>query len=732
MKKIAYLSLLLTITLVGGVFAQAPDFAKKFSDAEYHLQYQNYAEALPLYVELADADPNNANVNYKAGFCYLKTAGQKAKAISYLEKAVTNASRNYEEFAATEKRAPEVAFYDLGSAYQLTNQFDKATDMFTKYKNLIGTKDKKLSAEVDRQIAICQFASASMKSPKNITIKNVSGVNSKFPDYEPVLTPDESSLLFTSKREGFGNYQNIDGQYFETAFISNLKDGKWSSPVLLSPNINVDENDGILSVNADGQIALVYRDDQKNGNIWLSEAKGETWNTPVELGANINSKYKERGACLNPEGTIIFFVSDKKGGIGGTDIYMSEKGSDGIWGPATIVKDLSTEYDEGYPYLASDGKTFYFSSEGHETMGGMDILMSTFDASTKSFSKPVNLGYPLNTPEDETSLVMSLDGKTAYFSSTRSDTQGGEDIYMATFNDKAPVAMTIYNGTIINNVDPTATVFPTCKATVTSMTGSGASKTYIANYTTGKFKFAVSPGAKYSVKVEADGNPIFSEDLDLTASSGFQEINRDIKLNPTILTEAEKAALEAEKAAKKAAAEAAEQAAAQAAQAAAKAEAEAEAEANAKGGKGSKNAKDKNGKDGNKKVNPNSLPLAAVEFKTNFKYNATDVAASKDFNDFIKGVAAKIKDGQSVTINIEASASQVPTTKFGTNENLAKSRAESAKTKIINALKAKGVDTSKITWGKMDALVQGPEYNKDFNERRAEYEKFQYVDVTIN
>ena len=264
------------------------------------------------------------------------------------------------------------------------------------------------------------------------------------------------------------------------------------------------------------------------------------------------------------------------------------------------------------------------------------------------------------------------------------------------------------------------------------MTGSGASKTYIANYTTGKFKFAVSPGAKYSVKVEADGNPIFSEDLDLTASSGFQEINRDIKLNPTILTEAEKAALEAEKAAKKAAAEAAEQAAAQAAEAAAKAEAEAEAAANAKGGKGSKNAKDKKGKDDNKKVNPNSLPLAAVEFKTNFKYNATDVAASKDFNDFIKGVAAKIKDGQSVTINIEASASQVPTTKFGTNENLAKSRAESAKTKIINALKAKGVDTSKITWGKMDALVQGPEYNKDFNERRAEYEKFQYVDVTIN
>jgi tetratricopeptide (TPR) repeat protein len=723
MKKTAYLSLLLAITLVGGVFAQAPDFAKKFSDAEYHLQYQNFAEALPLYVELADADANNANVNYKAGFCYLKTAGQKSKAIPYLEKAVTNASRNYEEFAPTEKRAPEVAYYDLGSAYQLTNQFDKATDMFSKYKNLIGTKDKKLSAEVDRQIAICQFASANIKSPKKITITNLSTVNSKFPDYEPVITPDESSILFTSKRDGFGNYQNIDGQYFETAFISNLKDGKWSSPVLLSPNINVDENDGILSISADGQIALIYRDDQKNGNLWLSEAKGETWNSPVELGANVNTKFKERGACLTPDGNTLFFVSDKKGGLGGNDIYMSEKGSDGIWGPATLVKDLNTEYNEGYPYLASDGKTFYFSSEGHETMGGMDILMSTYDAATKSFSKPTNLGYPLNTPEDETSLVISLDGKTAYFSSNRSDTQGGDDIYMAVFNDKAPLAMAIYTGTVINNVDPSATVFPAIKATVTSLSGSGSSKTYIANYNTGKFKFAVSPGAKYSVKVEADGNPIFNEDLDLSAVSGYQEINRDIKLNPAILTEAEKAALVAETAAKKAAAEAAEKAAAEAQAAADKAAAEAEV-ASEKSGKGTKEKA--------KKVNPNSLPLAPVEFKTNFKYNATDVAATKDFNDFVKGVAAKLKDGKSVTINIEASASQVPTTKFGTNENLAKSRAESAKTKIINALKAKGADTSKITWGKMDALVQGPEYNKDFNERRAEYEKFQYVDVTIN
>ncbi len=352
-------------------------------------------EALPLYVELANADANNANVSYKAGFCYLMSAGDKSRAIPFLEKAVVNTSSNYEEMSANEKRAPEIAFYDLANAYQINMQFDKAEEQFAKYKGLVGTKNKELLAEIDRHIAMCQFAAAAVKKPVNVTIKNLgANVNSKFPEYEAFLTPDESSLIFNSKREGFGNYQDVDGSYFESALVSYEKDGNWGSPVLLSANINVDENDAVVGIAADGSKILCWKSEKLNGNIYLSEAKGESWNTPVELGANINSKAMERGACITPDGNTIFFVSDRKGGLGGTDIYRSEKGADGVWGPAVnLGNTVNTPYDETSPVITIDGKTLYFASNGHETMGGLDIVMASYNAGDKTFGAVSNLGF---------------------------------------------------------------------------------------------------------------------------------------------------------------------------------------------------------------------------------------------------------------------------------------------------------------------------------------------------
>jgi tetratricopeptide (TPR) repeat protein len=264
MKNLKLFTLLLLIS-TSAVFAQGPDFAKKFSEAEYHLQYRNYTEALPLYVELSNADANNANVSYKAGFCYLMTAGDKSRAIPYLENAVANTSKNYEEFSANEKRAPEIAIYDLANAYQINMQFVKSEEQFLRYKALIGAKNKELNMEIDRHIAMCQFASAAVKKPVDVTIKNLGAtVNTKFPEYEAFLTPDESSLIFNSKREGFGNYQDVDGSYFESALVSYEKDGEWGVPVLLSANINVDENDAVVGISADGSKILCWKSEKLN------------------------------------------------------------------------------------------------------------------------------------------------------------------------------------------------------------------------------------------------------------------------------------------------------------------------------------------------------------------------------------------------------------------------------------------------------------------------------------
>jgi Tol biopolymer transport system component len=727
MRKVTFL-IALFFSGITCVMAQGGDFAKRFADGEYHLQFQNYAEALPIFLELANADANNANVNYKAGLCYLNIPGQKTKAIPYLERATANTARNYEEFSPNEKRAPEIAHYDLGSAYLLDKQFEKASEAFNKYKGLIGTKNKELSKEVDRQINIAEFAARTTKAPVNVEFKNLGGLlNSKYPDYTPVLTPDESSIIFTSRRDGFGNYQNINGLYFESIFISNLQNGEWQAPLLISPNINADENDAILSISADGQKLLFYKDEKNNGNIFLSNAKGEMWDTPIELGANINSKTKEYGACLSPDGNLLFFASDKKGGKGGMDLYVSEKGKDGVWGPATNL-NINTQYDEQFPWMAQDGKTLYFASDGHETMGGLDIVMCTYDAAAKTCSAPVNLGYPINTPDDDYSIVFTQDGRKAYVAQARQDSNGDYDIYEVFFKDKKPANITVFSGQIVNNIDPSASTWPTCKITVTNNSGGGSSQVYIANYNTGAFKFTMNNGSKYSIRVENEEKEIYKEELDLSAVKEFQEITKSIKLDPSIITEEERQAKLAEEQAKKAAAE---EAARKAAEEEAKKAAE---EAKAGGDKLVSDAKSANDprKGAVKKPDPNSLPAAAPEFKTYFKYNMTDISATKDFNDFIKGVVNTTKAGKDITINIEASASKVPTQRYGTNEALAQRRAESAKTKINAALQKSGADMSKVKWGKLDSMVGGPEYNKDFNERRAEYEKYQYVDVSTN
>jgi hypothetical protein len=296
---------------------------------------------------------------------------------------------------------------------------------------------------------------------------------------------------------------------------------------------------------------------------------------------------------------------------------------------------------------------------------------------------------------------------------------------MITFNDKALAAMTVFTGKVINNIDAEATIFPPIVATVTQMGGAGSSKTYNGNYNTGKVKFPMMPGSKYTVKVEVDGVEKFKEDFDLTSANKYEEVSRDIYMKAIGETPEQKAAREeAEKVAAQAAAEAKAKADAETARVAAEEKAKEEA--------WKKDPKNKGKEYKGGKKDPNSLPEAPAEFRTYFKYNKTAIdGTNKDFMLFMKQLTAMVKAGQSVTVEIEASASKVPTTKFGTNDALAAKRGADAKAKIISMLTAKGADASKVTFAPVKAVVGGPEYNKDFNENRAEYEKSQYVDISV-
>lgn len=674
--------LILSLLFLGNnlVFAQkGPDFCKKFSEGNYHLQYNNLTEAVNVWEELAKSDPDNALVNYNLGFSILNAGSRdKSLALQYLEKAekgMVKSAVNYDDLDCNEKRAPIVTLVILGDAYAFNGQYDKAIERYEKY-GAMEKLDKEGREALDRKIDMCRFADVTTKKPVKAEFTNLgSAVNSKFPDYAAFLPDDESSVYFNSRREGNGNFTGMDGKYFESIHISPKGDNNtWGAADIVGSPISEEENDAIMAISPDGTKMLIYKDKKENGNIFISDLKGDSWTTPVDLGPSINSKFKERGACFSPDGNTIYFSSDKKGGKGGLDLYKSTRQS-GQWGPAEPLTNLNTKYDETNPWMSSDGRFLFFSSNGHQTMGGMDLLKAANNNGT--FGTPENLGYPVNTVDDDLYYTESTDGLTGYVSQNRKGGMGDLDIYAVKYIDKKPNPVTVYMGKIVlnNNVKE---LTATNKFVVKS--ADGQEKIYKAG-SNGKFSFNLKPGT-YNITFEANGKMVYTEPSPIVVGPNdpYKEIVREIPIDP----EAAKVSEEEKK-----------------------------AEAEAKKKEAEENAKAK-----------------PVGFKLFFQYNKKDIAQSNDFEDFMKAFAEAVKQGP-VKVKIEASASKVPTAKFKSNEALSQLRGDNARKKLTEEMTKRKIDASKVTFLPVDALVGGPEYRNDFVERRKDYEMYQYIDISV-
>ena len=204
MKYINYLFVLLSLSVYSVVNGQSNEVKKKYSDAEFHVASNNYALALPLYLEVFTSDPSNANLNYKIGICYLKSVSEKNKAVPFLELAVTKMSKGYDDIDLDEKDAPYSALYHLGRAYHFDYKFDEAISFLEKYKVLFKSgRDKEIIKELDLEIQQCVFGKETVKKPNDVTVANLGdSINSKYPDFAPIISADESMIIFTSRREG--------------------------------------------------------------------------------------------------------------------------------------------------------------------------------------------------------------------------------------------------------------------------------------------------------------------------------------------------------------------------------------------------------------------------------------------------------------------------------------------------------------------------------------------------
>jgi tetratricopeptide (TPR) repeat protein len=395
---------------------------ESFLEAEYFFVYKDYTDALPYYLKLYEIMPENTNLAYRIGLCYLNIPGQKNLAISYLETASMNATGRHKEGTINQLTAPYESWVSLADAYRVNFQFDKAKVAYQRYQVTLFPGDPDFDF-IEQQIKSCDEAVELIKKPVEFTEENLGELfNDEKSNFNPVISGDGRSFAYM-----------ITLKFYDAIMFTRLIDGTWTPPINITPDIQSDGDFYISCLSYDGRTLFLSKDDDFNSDIFSSKYDGTKWSAAVKLNKNINTKYWESHGSISDDGNSLIFASDRPGGSGGLDLYISRK-VNGDWGVAVnLGTEINTPFNEDRPFFINNGKTLYFSSQGHINMGGFDLFRSDM-LSNGLWSLPVNLRYPLNTPDDNLFFMPVNNGKSGYISLFKeSDNFGKEDIYKITF-----------------------------------------------------------------------------------------------------------------------------------------------------------------------------------------------------------------------------------------------------------------------------------------------------------
>lgn len=478
--------------------------------------------ALPIYQYLFDTDTDKKKqgfYKYRLGICCLHKTDLREKALSLLLEVIEE-----------NKKAADIEFY-LGRAYMLNYRFDDAVVRFTTY--LMNPKASPvLKAEADQYIRNCNNGKDLLASPVDVKITNLGeSVNSSASEYVPVISSDESVLIFTYRGEkSTGGIQPLDvndpeDQYTEDVFMSVKAGDEWLEPFSAGTNINGIDHDACIALSGDGQKLFVFKNNgDNNGDIFMSFLNGNTWNSPELLRGGVNSKYWEGSCSISANEKTLFFSSERPGGYGGRDLYKATLQHDGSWGDVkNLGPQINTTLDDDAPFIHPDGTTLIFSSKGHTSMGGFDIFKS-FRLDT-SWTTPENMGYPVNTPGDDIYYVLSADGKRGYYSSAKAGGFGQQDIYVV-----GPglvgwkPALVLLKGNITLNDQPTQVDVEVVLANNNENIG-----IFKSNASTGKYLINLPAGADYKVIYRKFGYPEQTKTIINSNADSYSEINYDVK-----------------------------------------------------------------------------------------------------------------------------------------------------------------------------------------------------------
>lgn len=447
--------------------------------AKFLFKDENYLSALPLYLELSKKDTNNTDYLFKIGVCYLHKNDEHRKAIDYLEK-VNRKDPRYED----------LMLY-LGRAYFVNYQFEKANEFLSAFIEK-ETSDKK-KAIGEQYLQYLTNAKALVKDSLSVKITNLGdGVNSQYSEYVPVITSDESMMLFTyrgkNSKGGLMNHQlksDPDGIYYEDVYISYKTGDKWGNSKSLDDVINTNGHDAAVGISNDGQTLLIYKNNERQyGDLFISRASGNEWSVPEKLKGDVNSEYWEGSASFTADLRTIYFSSERPGGFGGKDLYRATLQPDSTWGQVlNLGPEINSSADEDAPYIHPTGRILVFSSNGLKSMGGYDFFSA--DKKGEGWTMPVNLGYPINTTDDDVFYVLSADGKKGYFSSDRKGGYGMQDLYEVTPGIKitTPLSLLVIKGTVTTNGKPSSSkiVVKSDGFIVSELTSNSSTGKYLVN-----------------------------------------------------------------------------------------------------------------------------------------------------------------------------------------------------------------------------------------------------------
>ena len=421
------------------------------------LQENFYHYADLITNRLLEINPESGNYNYRKGFIELDMRQDYIKAIKYLTKAATYpVDKNYDIYTTREGAVPADVFYHLGRAYHLDEQFEKAIENYKKFLDNT-TKESELIPEAKKRIVQCGVAKRLIASPTGDVVKNLGEtINTPLADYSSNISIDGEALYFTSRRP----WEDKSSENFRDPMLNHLSDDiyqanvkidqSWNPPYRLSLN-RPQSNESTVSVSIDERRIYLYNDKNGIGDIYYTDfIDNKFTNMKAIENAKVNEgTWWETHYTVSPDGNMIFFVSDKKGGYGRRDIYFMER-VDGTWTEAkNIGGNINSWSDEESPFMGLDNATLYFSSADSTSMGLFDIFMTVRDENGV-WSTPTNLGYPINSVGDDYFYTHTADGTKAYLTSFRKGGLGEKDIYEVKISDPKVKNVAFLNGQIIH------------------------------------------------------------------------------------------------------------------------------------------------------------------------------------------------------------------------------------------------------------------------------------------